>query len=558
MALDLSVIITARNEEFLSRTVDGVLEAREANTNVIVLLDGKWAEPPLKDHKDVIILYYPESIGQRAGINQAVKLSTAKYIMKLDAHCIVDKGFDRVLCEAGDKLGPLVTQVPTQYNLHAFDWKCNKCGNRWYQGPTPTHCMLPGEKRGENKSCDSTEFERVMVWKPRFNRKSEHYRFDTDLHFQYWGSLGKRKGFEGDITETMSLLGACFFMNRERYWELGGSDENHGSWGQQGTEIACKTWLSGGRLVTNRKTWYAHLFRTQGGDFGFPYKHKPGAVENARDYSQNLWKNNKWDKQVRPLQWLIDRFTPVPGWHETNKGIIFYTDNRLPLKIAHKVQKQLIKASNGLKIVSASLKPMSFGENVHLPLQPGYITMTKQILEALRKLDTEIVFFCEHDVLYHPSHFEFNPERPDTYYYNTNVWRLRLSDGLAVRTNDCRQLSGLVCFRKTAIKHYERRLEILEEYEKEIENTTTMDSEPFAVRFDRYVRKMGFEPGTHNRAERVDDLQSKSYESTLPNVDIRHDGNATRSKWSPDQYRNKRYAEGWQETHNIPGWGSID
>ena len=543
MALDLSVIITARNEEFLSRTVENVLESREANTNVIVLLDGQWANPPLKDHKDVVILYYPESIGQRAGINQAVKLSTAKYIMKLDAHCIVDKGFDRVLCEAGDKLGSKVTQVPRQYNLHAFDWKCKKCGNRWYQGPTPTHCMLPGEKRGENTQCDSKEFERVMVWKPRFNRKSEHYRFDQELHFQYWGSLGKRPGYEGDITETMSLLGACFFMNRERYWELGGSDENHGSWGQQGTEIACKTWLSGGRVVTNRKTWYAHLFRTQGGDFGFPYKHKAGAVENARKYSQDLWLNNKWDKQVHSLQWLIDRFAPVPGWHETNKGIIFYTDNRLKLKIAHRVQNQLKKASKGLKIVSSSLKPMVLGENVYLPLQPGYITMTKQILEALRKLDTDIVFFCEHDVLYHPSHFKFTPERPDTFYYNTNVWRFRSSDGLAVRTKDCRQLSGLVCYRDLAIKHYEKRLEMLESYTGEINS---------------YVRKMGFEPGTHSRSERVDDNQSATYESEHPNVDIRHDSNITRSKWSPDQYRNKQYAEGWQETHDIPGWGKLD
>jgi len=404
--------------------------------------------------------------------------------------------------------------------------------------------MLPGEKRQENPKCDSQEFERIMVWQPRMNRKSDHYRFDSDLHFQYWGSLGKRPGFEGDITETMSLLGACFFMSRERYWELGGSDEEHGSWGQQGTEIACKTWLSGGRLVTNRKTWFSHLFRTQGDGFGFPYPQSGNQIQHARDYSKDLWKNGKWPLAKHDLQWLINKFAPVPGWHDETKGIIFYTDNQLSVKIAHRVQKQLIKASKGKKIVSASLKPMAFGDkNVHLKLKRGWVTMTKQILEALKALDTDIVFFCEHDVLYHPSHFEFTPKRTDRFYYNTNVWKVRTSDGHSVRTDDCKQLSGLVCYKKLAIKHFETRLKMLEEYKGD--------------QFDSYVRKIGFEPGTHNRDERVDDYTSESFESEHPNVDLRHGGNATETRWSPDQYRNKKFTQGWQESDKVPEWGKI-
>lgn len=541
---DLSVIIIARNEEFLSRTVDDVLAKKRGNTEVIVILDGGWAEPRIKDHKDVTIVYHKESIGQRAAINEAARLSQAKYIMKLDAHCIVSEGFDEVLIKDGDKLGPKVVQVPRMYNLHVFDWKCKKCGNRWYQGPTPKECQNPGEQRGKNKDCDGKEFERIMVWKPRMNRKSDHYRFDKNLKFQYWGSLGNRPGNDSHITETMSCLGACFVWNRERYWELGGSDELHGSWGQQGTEIACMAWLSGGKLVTNKNCWFSHMFRTQGGDFGFPYELKGSQVDQARKHSQGKWAG-KWKHGVKDLDWMIDYFKPVPGWHDqTNDlsgelGIIFYTDNQVNLKIAHRVQKNLLKASGTLPIVSISLKPMAFphhrGKNIHIKSERGWKTMNDQILAGLKALKTKYVYFCEHDVLYSPTHFEFTPKRDDAYYYNTNVWRVRETDGFAIRTDDCRQLSGMVCNRELAIKHYEKR------GDKIVSGVN--------------VRRIGFEPGTHRRPERIDDYTSEKYESREPNLDIRRGACATASRWKPEDYRNKKFTKGWTETYDIPHWG---
>ncbi len=120
----------------------------------------------------------------------------------------------------------------------------------------------------------------------------------------------------------MSFIGACWFCTRDRYWELEGLDEAHGSWGQVGTEIACKTWLSGGKLITTRKTWFAHMFRTGnlagafGGGNSFPYFISGEAQDHARQYSQDLWRNNRWGKQIHPLEWLVDKFKPVPGWHD--------------------------------------------------------------------------------------------------------------------------------------------------------------------------------------------------------------------------------------------------
>ena len=157
-------------------------------------------------------------------------------------------------------------------------------------------------------------------------------------------------------------------LTRDKYWELEICDEKHGSWGQQGTEVAVKTHLSGGKVVCNKKTWYAHLFRTQGGDFGFPYPN-PG-IGKAREYSKKLFLEGGF-KGKYPLQWLIDKFAPVPDWESTpvntkTWGVVYYTDNQLDQTIAEKCQKQLLKCIGNHKLISVSLKPMTFGENIVL------------------------------------------------------------------------------------------------------------------------------------------------------------------------------------------------
>jgi glycosyltransferase involved in cell wall biosynthesis len=310
--IDLSILIPARNEDFLAKTVENLLENIRGNTEILVGLDGQWDNPKVPEDDRVTILYHSESIGQRAMTNDLARLAKGKYLMKLDAHCSIDEGMDVKMVEAMTGHDDW-TMIPALYNLHAFNWKCKKCGNEWYQSPTPTECQLPGEAAGKNTKCDGKDFEKVVYWQKRDSRRSEAYRFDSTLHFQY--HRDQMKQAKGEIIETMSAQGSCFMLTREKYWELNICDEEFGSWGQQGTEVACKTWLSGGRLVTNRKTWYAHMFRTQGGDFGFPFPLSGEQVEHAREYSKELFLENTWKGQIYPLIWLIDKFKPLPDWH---------------------------------------------------------------------------------------------------------------------------------------------------------------------------------------------------------------------------------------------------
>lgn len=296
---DMSILIPARNERFLSRTIDDILSNIEGDTEVICVLDGAWAEPVIKDHPRVTLIHHTEAVGQRRATNEAAAISKAKYVCKMDAHCSVDKGFDvKMMAACTDDE---TTVIPRMYNLHVFDWVC-KCGTRIYQGPTPAAC-----------ACGGT-YEREMIWKPRLNRRSDFMRFDKNLIFQYWREYERRPEAKGDIVDLMSSIGACWMMTRRRYRRIGGLDEKHGSWGQMGTEISAKSWLSGGRHVVNKNTWFAHLFRTQGGDFGFPYRLSGKDVEKARAYSKWLWIDGNWKHAVRPLSFIIDRFSPIPDW----------------------------------------------------------------------------------------------------------------------------------------------------------------------------------------------------------------------------------------------------
>lgn len=554
----LDIIIPSRNEMFLKRTIEDIIKNMRGDTRIYAILDGAPANPPLEEHPALTILNYETSIGQRAATNVAAARSDAKYIMKCDAHCAFDEGFDVKMMDA---MQDNWTMVPIMRNLHAFDWVCKKCGDRRYQGPTPTSCP----------KCDNTkDFERDILWIGKSNPQSTSYCFDPEPHFQYFREYRSRPEYKGDLTETMSLQGSCFMLTRDKYFELNICDEKFGSWGSQGIEVAVKTWLSGGRVVVNHRTWYAHMFRTQGGDFGFPYSISGRQVANAKATARNLFFNNKWEKQVYPLSWLLEKFWPVPGWTEAHlrnlkkgepviftkvrnisaapqvsttaranekftKGIVYYTDNRIDEKLMRQVQAELLKT--GLPIVSVSLKPLDFGTtNIVLDMERSYLTMFTQILMGIENMKTDIIFLAEHDVLYSQEHFLFTPPSETLYYYNKNQWQVRQSDGHAVYW-DCKKVSQICAFRDLLLKHYVERVR--------------------RVQAEGFTRRMGFEPGSHNRSERVDNVKSEYFETTIPNLDIRHARNLTSSRWSPSQFRNP--CRNWQESHlsKLTGWEGL-
>ena len=247
------------------------------------------------------------------------------------------------------------------------------------------------------------------------------------------------------------------------------------------------------------------------------------------NFERNEARGSLWIKRIQPSKESLKINSPTAG-------IVYYTDNQLDEKIMKRCQEYIKKSA--LPIVSVSLQPIDFGDNIVLPLQRSRIAMFKQILIGLEKLDTDVAFLCEHDVLYHPSHFDFRPPKKDVYYYNMNTWQLRASDGHAVYF-DAKRLSQICADRQFLVEHYRKKVALAEKNNSEW-----------------YARKMGYEPGTHNRRERVDDFKAEEWRSEFPSVDIRHEKNLTRSRWSKAEFRHQNHCENWKEADEIPGWSS--
>jgi hypothetical protein len=311
---DLAIIIPARDEWLAGRTVQAILERRVIDTEVYLCLDG-WepgpSDTPIPVDPRVHVLRFAMPVGQRVAVNIAARLTQARYVMKVDAHCAFAPGFDLALVEPYDaeRLELTTTSVPTTVKLRAWEWVCRGCGTRTEQGPAFERCA----------GCKGTDHVKEMMWNPRPLEKVDFGRFDRNLQFQYWLEYRERLQPGELFPELMCLGGGCWVMPRGRFWQLGGLDEAHGGWGQMGVEIALKSWLSGGRQVVNQTTWVAHMFRTKA-DFSFPYPLRGSSVEVARAYSRDLWLGNRWPMAVRPVAWVPEHFVPVPEWHALPKG----------------------------------------------------------------------------------------------------------------------------------------------------------------------------------------------------------------------------------------------
>jgi len=307
---DLSILIPARNEMFLRYTVYEILKNIEADTEIIVTLDGEWADPPLDDHDRVKLIYVNNPVGQREAANIACRISDAKYVMKVDAHCSFEKGFDRKMLEMYEKVGDDVTMIPIMRNLWAFDWNCRDCNWKEYQGPEPKEC----------KRCKGTNLRRKMMWIGKRRPQSTSYCFNPRPQFRYFEDWKHREPYISDrknkkYTETMSIQGSCFMITRSKYIELNICDSSLGSWGNQGIEVACKTWLSGGRVLVNHDTWYAHLFRTRH-NFKFPWPVSGRDQDRTKRNVRNLLWSWKWEHKKKPVHWLVEKFWPVPEWSD--------------------------------------------------------------------------------------------------------------------------------------------------------------------------------------------------------------------------------------------------
>lgn len=278
--IELSVVIPNRNSPFTTKTIEDALRNAGCEVEVIVNVDEKWPEPLVEDGR-VHYIHPSAPVGLRQGINNCVKMAKGKYILKCDDHVAFGPNFGRILIDSHKEDNWV--QIPRRYALDAENWKIEERTD----GKYPIDYMyLDFPMKGK----DHDDGMHGVPWKPT-----------------QWS-------YAPDIDDTPSMQGSCYFMTRSHFINRLGflQEKGYGQFSQEAQEIGFKTWLGGGAVKVNKKTWYAHLHK--GNRYGRFYAF-PGGTAEASNWSAEHWLNNREPNMVHKFEWLIDeKFQGMPSW----------------------------------------------------------------------------------------------------------------------------------------------------------------------------------------------------------------------------------------------------
>ena len=273
----ISIIIPACGEkrENLQRTLDSIRENATGKYEVIVGFNG---EPDFQISDDIwepdtIKMVFPHNVGIKTNINALAAMATGKYIYKSDAHCSFGKGFDEILQQ--DMQDDWIV-MPRFYVLNGETWK-------WQDERFYDYFYL---------SCPYTD--------------PKGFRFKAGGH---WPERTQERLLSHPNTdETPQIHGSGWFMTKDRFFELGGFplQDPYGH-AQEPLWLGLKNWLMGGKVMVNKRTWYAHLHQDS----------KERGYTEDRVHTEKTYNDvaHYWVKQPG-FKEFIEKFSPMPSWPE--------------------------------------------------------------------------------------------------------------------------------------------------------------------------------------------------------------------------------------------------
>jgi hypothetical protein len=141
--------------------------------------------------------------------------------------------------------------------------------------------------------------------------------------------------------------------------------------------------------------------------------------------------------------------------------IIYYSDNSLVPEIEKFCIDHLVAASRCKPIISVTQKPLKLGRNICIgETGRSHLSMYSQILAGVQAAETKYVSLVEHDCLYSPEHFNWQPPKEDVFYYNLNVWFVKWSTSEYFYKRR-RVLSQLICGRDICLKAIQDKVYLL-------------------------------------------------------------------------------------------------
>ena len=261
----LSAIIPSYKDPLLQKTIDSLLENSELGDEleIIAVMDGYWPEPQLRGDDRVKIVHLGKNVGMREAINTGVRVSTGKYIMRSDEHCVFGEGFDRVMI--GDCKDNWV-MTARRYFLDPIKWEIMGKNSVDYE-----------KLKARDIGGGVMKFEGQVWYERARNRKEEM------------------------IDETMAMQGSCWVMPR-KWWDdviVELDTKNYGTMYQDSHEMIFKTWKAGGKLMVNKNTWFAHKHVS----FPRTHQHSRKDWEAGVKYSYKVWKDY-YNDEIRK-KWKI-------------------------------------------------------------------------------------------------------------------------------------------------------------------------------------------------------------------------------------------------------------
>lgn len=288
----VSCIIPSRSDQWLQKTVDDLFAKAEGEVEVIVVYDGRWADPILRDDPRLVQVHHGtihDNLGMRPSINAGVAIAKGTHLLIIDEQCGVDQGYDLKL--KADCQDDWVV-IPRRYRLEPESWG------------------LTTDVEGDKRPPIDYMYTEYPYVKPFDKTQGLH---GAEWRQRYYD----RKNIPIDDTPTMQ--GSCYFMSR-KWWDkiIGELDSTYyGPFTMEAQEVSLKTWLSGGRVVVNKKTWYSHWHKGhKGKGYGFSteqYRRHQEGMEKGRLYAIEYWLNTQDFKY--DWNWFVtEKFPDMPGW----------------------------------------------------------------------------------------------------------------------------------------------------------------------------------------------------------------------------------------------------
>ncbi len=272
MAIKLSVILPSYKDPLLFKTIEDLLKNSTLGPEleIIAVFDAYWPDPSLiiQDPR-VRYVHRGSNGGMRRAINTGVAVARGEFIGRMDEHCMVGLGWDRILT---DECPPNCIISPRRYFLDPVKWEVMDIPYIDYE-----KLVIQDVGNGVRKFAGQR-------WKSRTE---------------------KRKDI---MTDKNQAIQGSFWVMPKKWWDahIGAleTDTPLGPTYQDSTEVCMKTWMAGGELLITKKTWYSHKHRD------FPRTHSEGTKENPsnreiswtealnrwEDYYKNVLKP-KWDNE---------------------------------------------------------------------------------------------------------------------------------------------------------------------------------------------------------------------------------------------------------------------